>query len=345
MKVDKLDLSHKIAAKFQQLKQEQNFVDIAKLITYSIRVNSQPANQQIFGYIPRIFRVVEIADQPDLIQSKDIFIDEPVVYQVNYSGDRQMYGLKYFYIFCYLKARTNHLNVHFQSAHPKYKDLCPEHYTLEQEKISFEGCLSSFIDPDSSVISISDPGHFLPDMTSSYYVGSTELNFPKLIASLVEKIALLAEIDLGQSLFFGSSAGTFGALLSSTYLSKKTNVLAVNSQINVRYRRDIMQACFGISNPKEVGHKFGSQVSCIHRFKQELTSVPNIYILANINDNLHQRNFNFYQHYMKKYTQPGVNHQSVFDSYYGVDGHGRPEASSLKAKIKIARAVLTMKST
>ncbi|MGD1919017.1 MAG: hypothetical protein ACFCAD_09055 [Pleurocapsa sp.] len=59
---------------------------------------------------------------------------------------------------------------------------------------------------------------------------------------------------------------------------------------------------------------------------------------------MYSRNFKFYQIYLERFSKKGANNQSVFDSYYGVDGHGRPEQSSLKAKIKIAREVLTMKS-
>ena len=55
--------------------------------------------------------------------------------------------------------------------------------------------------------------------------------------------------------------------------------------------------------------------------------------------------FKFYQLLIAKYSDRGMNNQFVFDSYYGVEGHGRPEANSLKAKIRIAREILTMKST
>ncbi len=49
--------------------------------------------------------------------------------------------------------------------------------------------------------------------------------------------------------------------------------------------------------------------------------------------------------YLSRFTKKGGENQSVFDSYYGINGHGRPETSSLKAKIRIAREILTMKST
>ncbi len=345
MNIDTLSISKQIENKFQELKQKDNYIDIARLLTYSFQKNSREHNLQFFGYIPGIFRTIEISLDDNSIESKDIFVGEPVIYKIYYENNQQLYGLNYFYVFCYLKEKSDSLNVYFQSAHPEYKKLTPDEYDLNQKKVSFEGCVSSFDNTDLSVISISDPGHFLPGITSSYYVGSPELNFPKLIAQLIEKITFLSNISLGNTMLFGSSAGTFGALLSSTYMKEKTNVLAVNSQINIRYRKDIMQACYGMSNPKKIVQNFGEKVSCICRFKQKICSVPNIYILANINDNLYQRNFNFYQNYIKRFSNKGINNQSVFDSYYGVDGHGRPESSSLKAKIKIARYILTMKST
>jgi len=105
-----------------------------------------------------------------------------------------------------------------------------------------------------------------------------------------------------------------------------------------------MQSVFNITQPRRLLNKFGNQVSCTYRFNQDITSIPNIYILASVNDYLYQRNFDFYQQYISRFTEAGINNKSVFDSYYGVEGHGRPEANSLKAKIKIAREVLTMKS-
>lgn len=345
MNIDGFILSQQIEDEFKQLKQENNFIGIAKLITYAFQVNSNKHNQEIFGYIPGIFRTIEIFLDNNSIQTQDIFIGEPVIYKIYYAGGQQLYNLNYFYIFCYLKEESNQLNVYFQSANPKYKDFSSKDYQLEQKKVSFEGCISSFSNNNLSVISISDPGHFIPNLSSSYYVGSTELNFNQLIAETLENITNLAGLNLNNALLFGSSAGTFGALLTSTYLKEKTNVLAVNSQISIQYRNKIMQSCFNISNPQKLLAQFGAQVSCLYRFEQELNSIPNIYILANLNDNLYQRNFNFYQNYLARFTYNGANNQSVFDSYYGVNGHGRPEQSSLKAKIRIAREVLTMKST
>lgn len=342
--MDTLTVAKSIQEKFIQLKQEKNFSEIAKLITYAFQVNPKEYNQQIFGYIPQIFREVEIFLDGDRLQQQDIFIGEPVVYKIYYPNYQKLYDLNYFYIFCYLKEYSEELNIYFQSAQPKSKNLTPKEYNL-QNNVGFEGSISAFDSDNISVISVSDPGHFIPGCTSSYYVGSANFNLVKLIAEVLENIANLSNIKTQNTLLFGSSAGTFGALLSSTYFSHKVNVLAVNSQIHLQYRKDIMQPFFGINKPQKLLKQFGHQISCLHRFQQEINSVPNIYILANINDNLYQRNLEFYRTYLKRFTAPGINNQSVFDSYYGVDGHGRPEPSSLKAKIRIAREILTMNST
>ena len=240
---------------------------------------------------------------------------------------------------------SQQLNVYFQSANPVYTKYTQSEYCLNQKKITFEGSTSAFKPNNISVLSISDPGHFKPGLASSFYAGSPTVNFNQIIALVIDRFCHAANMSLSQTLLFGSSAGTFGALLSSTYLSQKTNVLAVNSQVNIHYRNDIMQSVFDITQPQKLLQEYGDRVSCIYRYNQKITSIPNLYLLANINDKLHERNFKLYQQYIANFTAAGVDNQSVFDSYYGVEGHGRPEAKSLKAKIKIAREVLTMKST
>lgn len=343
MKVDAIALARKFKLQFEKYQQERRFSGIADTISCALQILPSDYNRQIFGYIPGIFREIELSGSQ--IDTQDLFWGEPVVYKVHYPESQALYGMTYFYIFCYLKPKSSLLNVYFQSAHPQFAKLSPSEYELSQSKIGFEGSISAFNPDNTSVISISDPGHFVPGLTSSYYLGSSQLNFNAIIAKVLERICYLANISLQNTMLFGSSAGSFGALLTSTYLKQKTNVLAVNSQIFLQYRNHLMKTLFGSDRPQQLINQFGDRISCIQRFQQALEIVPNIYILANINDKLHQRNFEFYQLYVNKYASKGINNQSVFDSYYGVEGHGRPEPSSLKAKIKIAREILTMKST
>lgn len=342
MTTDAIALAQKVKHQFEEYKAQQQFKEIAQLIASALQILPREYNQQIFGYIPQIFRQIELKDS--VIQAKDICLGEPVIYKLYFPHHQRLYSFAYFYVFCYLKQNSSQLNVYFQSAHPSYKKLTPDQYNLNQAKISFEASISAFKPDNISVISISDPGHFVPGLTSSFYVGSTELNFNQIIAQILGNICDLANISLEDTMLFGSSAGTFGALLSSTYLKQKTNVLAVNSQINLHYKAELMQTIFKQTQPKLLLEQFGNQISCSYRFKQDITSIPNIYILANINDNLHERNFEFYKQYLSRFSQKGRNNQSVFDSYYGIEGHGRPETNSLKAKIKLAREILTMKS-
>ncbi|MGL4883975.1 MAG: hypothetical protein ACRC8K_23390 [Waterburya sp.] len=344
MDTEAIALAHKIQSQFEIFKQQRQFTKIAKLLTYALQVIPSQYNKQIFGYIPSIFREVIILD-PQQLQKSDLFIGEPVVYKIYYPLGQKLYNLPFFYLFCYLKENSHKLNIYFQSANPDYQNLSFQDYSLKQQKIPFEGCISAFDNNDISVISVSDPGQFIPGITSSYYAGSTELNFVKLIAEVLETICNLANISTHNTMLFGSSAGTFGALLSSTYFKQKVNVLAVNSQIFIHDKRRLMNFFFDINEQQKLLEKFGNQLSCMYRFQQELNSVPNIYVLANINDHLYQRNWQFYQMYLEQFTTKGIDNQSVFDSYYGIDGHGRPEISALKAKIRIAREVLTMKST
>ena len=343
MTTEAIALAQKIKNQFEKYQSQQQFDLIARLITYGLQALPREYNQQIFGYIPHIFRQIEIAD--GIITADDIFLDEPVVYKLYFPAGQKLYNLSYFYLFCYLRTDSKQLNAYFQSAHPKYKNLTAKEYDLNKKKITFEGSTSAFNSDNISVISISDPGQFIPGLTSSYYAGSPQLNFNQIIAQALEKICYLANISLQNTMLFGSSAGTFGALLTSTYLQQKTNVLAVNSQIHLHYRKKMMRSIFNLDQPQKLIQNFGNQISCTYRFKQKIASVPNIYLLANINDHLYQRNFEFYQLYTSRFSHPGMNNQSVFDSYYGIEGHGRPEPNSLKAKIKIARTVLTMNST
>lgn len=345
MDKDAIALAKKIKDKFELLKQEKQFRDIGKLLTYALQVNSNELNQHIFGYIPNIFREIELFPTTNKIETQDLYVGEPVVYKIHYPNQQNLYDIPFIYIFCYLKENSQKLNVYFQSAHPQYEKLSAADYDLERHLINFEGCVSAFNPDDISVISVSDPGQFIPGMTSSYYLGSADFNLVEFIAEILESICKKANISCEEIMLFGSSAGTFGALLSSTYFQNKVNVLAVNSQIFLQNRSKMMKLLFNLVNRKQLMAKYGHQISCEYRFRQQLKSIPNLYILANVNDHLFLRNFDFYRLYINRHTDKGINNQSIFDSYYGVDGHGRPESSSLKAKIKIAREILTMKST
>ena len=62
MKIDAIALAKKIQIKFKTYQHQKQFSQIAKLITFAFQVLPSEYNQQIFGYIPHIFRQVILED-------------------------------------------------------------------------------------------------------------------------------------------------------------------------------------------------------------------------------------------------------------------------------------------
>jgi SGNH hydrolase-like domain, acetyltransferase AlgX len=332
-----------IQEQFDRFKSKSCYSEIAKLLTFSLHNAPAKLSHDIFGYIPGLFRELAITNPLAGVRPDQLSIGEPIIYKVNFSENHTMKGIPFFYLFCYLKENSSHLNVYFQSATKTSKHFKPKEYTISQQKIKFEGIISAFNDPISAIC-ISDPGHFIPDLISSFYVGSRQINFPEVISNLVESICIAAKIKLENTFLFGSSAGGMGALLSSTYFSQKVQVLAVNAQIITYDRVKVMNTLLGTSDRDTLIKKFANRISCLNRFQQNINSVPNIYLLANTNDDLYHRNYKFYQLYQELFIAKGKDHQSIFDSYSGVEGHSRPDKVSLKKKIEIARTILMMNS-
>jgi hypothetical protein len=160
----------------------------------------------------------------------------------------------------------------------------------------------------------------------------------------VESICIAAKIKLENTFLFGSSAGGMGALLSSTYFSQKVQVLSVNAQIITYDQVKVMNTLLGTSDRHTLLKKFANRISCLNRFQQNINSVPNLYLLANINDDLYQRNYKLHQLYQQLFIAKGKDNQAIFDSYVGVEGHSRPDKNALKKKIEIARISLLIKA-
>ena len=330
-----------IEKRLSELKQKSNFAKIAQLISYAFEANHTLSNRRIFGYIPGLFREIIIAKEPNNISAQDIAIGEPVIYKIYFPAEKTLAQIPYFYLFCYLKGSSHQLDVYFQSANRHSEALSQQDYTLAQKKITFQGMISAF-ENNRSTICISDPGHFVPGLHSSYFVGSPDLNFAELISRIIENICNLAHISLKDTLLFGPSAGGVGALLSSTYFSNKVHVMSANSQIDTYRLLPTMRAFLGTDDSNILLSKFSDQVSCIHRFQQDIPSVPNIYLLANINDDIYAKNCELYQIYQQQFVGKGKNNQSIFDSYYGFEGHVQPDKAALKTKMEFARANLTL---
>ena len=328
-----------IKTKLVAFKQSASYTQIAQLITYAFANNYGRSNQEIFGYIPEHFSEIIIDHN---LTKDNIFIDQPIIYKIYFPPKKTIAKIPYVYLFCYLKSTSEQLDVYFQSANRYSAPLQEHEYILSTQKIDFQGIFSAF-NSDRSAICISDPGHFVPDLHSSYFAGSPEFNFAEFISQILENICHLAQIKLSDTFLFGASAGGVGALLSSTYFSSKVNVMAINSQIDTYSIIRVMRALFGIDDHQTLLKKFGNQVSCLHRFQQNIASIPNIYLLANINDGIYEINYQFYQLYQQLFVSPGKNNQSIFDSYYGEEGHIQPDKVSLKTKLEFARANLTLK--
>ena len=332
-----------IAEKFSELKDSFCYAEIGKLISKSLKINSSEFNRKVFGYIPAHFREIQIYSDLSNLNEHNIFIGEPVIYKILFPSSITMEKIDCFYIFCYIKNNSEGFNVFFQSASRASKLLTPKDYHLSSKKIAFEGVISAF-ENNLSFISVSDPGHFISGLYSSFYVGTQKLNFAQLISTVVEKIVKLAGAKLENTFLFGSSAGGMGALLSSSYFSSKVQVMSLNAQISTYTLSEPMKILLGTDNQEYLLDKFGERVCCMNRFKKDIASTPNIFLSANTNDSIYQKNYKFYQLYRKLFSGRGKNNQSVFDSYCGATGHGRPDKKSLKTKIIIARELLTMNS-
>lgn len=336
-------LNEDIQDRLAKYKSKSSYVKIAELLAFSLKNIPSELNRQIFGYIPSLFREIDVKDSSSGIQLSQLPIGEPVVLKINFPKQKTIKGIPFFYLFCYLKENSSRLNVYFQSAAKISNPLSQQQYTLANKKITFEGVISAFTEQESAIC-ISDPGHFVPGLNSSFYVGTKQINFPSLISNVIESICNAAQINLKDAFLFGSSAGGMGALLTSTYFSKKVQVLAVNSQIITYDLSKVMKTFLETSDRHTLLKKFANRVSCLNRFQQNINSIPDIYLLANINDSLHHRNFKFYQLYQQLFVASGKENQSVFDSYCGAEGHGRPDKASLKKKMAIAKEILSMKS-
>ncbi|MEM6614647.1 MAG: hypothetical protein AAF652_20870 [Cyanobacteria bacterium P01_C01_bin.72] len=127
MTTDAIALAQKIQSKFEQLQAQQRFAQTARLITSSLEILPSSYNLHIFGYIPGIFRQITIKDCA--IEASDIYLGEPVVYKLHFRDRQKLYDLPYFYIFCYLKLDSEELNVYFQSANSRDKNLTAKNMT------------------------------------------------------------------------------------------------------------------------------------------------------------------------------------------------------------------------
>ena len=90
MKIDAIALAKKTQAQLKIYQQQQQYSQIAKLITFALQVLPSEYNRQIFGDIPTLFRLVKIKDYTQF-QPQHLSVGEPVIYQIYYPGQKQLY--------------------------------------------------------------------------------------------------------------------------------------------------------------------------------------------------------------------------------------------------------------
>lgn len=325
----------------RKLALEKTFVQRVEIIQQAL-VSGLPL-RKTFGEISTLFPEVEIKN---VDQSIPVFY-HPVFYKVYFPEPQNLGGIGYFYVMTYFKRNIESVNVYFQSANRNNLDNRSENYSLLSSSKMFEGMGSAFRDYKNSFISVSDPGHFIEGCSSSFYMGSSSCHFSLHIASFLNRVFRSYKINYEQVLLIGSSAGADGALMTGSLLNQKVNILSVNSWLNLLSRNRLTKVLFGTNDKEILIQKYENQLCCFKQYSQlreKSDAVPNIYLLCNIRDKLHQINLKFFNFLIERFSDPDLNNHFIFDSYFGVEGHGRPNKDAFKEKIKIARQSLTMRS-
>ena len=235
-----------------------------------------------------------------------------------------------FYVFSNINPTATSGKVYFQNAASKFKEATADDFFKNSARnVPYDGIRQAISNHSQSAICISDPGIFIEGKVTSWYSVVESVDICFYIAQFISHWLEAASLQPKDILMFGSSAGSFGALRTTTFLSKKTNVISVNGQIkrsfdykNNQYEHDILdyyQKCL-----------------------QQNIVIPNIYLLCNYRDNntiLNRQFFNLIDNH--NYTNKGTYRPNiVFDLYDGLEGHLRPRKDNLLQKIEIAETVL-----
>jgi hypothetical protein len=238
---------------------------------------------------------------------------------------------KGFFIFLSVVKTSNELDVFFQSAYSPHLELTAQDYNTS--KVTFEG-VGQARARRRNVIAISDYGHYIYGMSSSFYCGSAKINYCRKIGTAVEMIMNRMGISHSHVVFIGSSAGADGALHSATYMNHPVTVIAVNPWIllhKVKQLRDYHLNAFGDFPEEELLKRYGAQLSAIVRY-QESSTMPVLRLLLNRND--------------KTCFNPGMSFVSTcgrkfkrlcVDIYAGPQQHVRPPKDEYLRKIEETR--------
>ena len=237
---------------------------------------------------------------------------------------------KRFYVFSNINKNASSGKVYFQNASSKLKQAVPNDFREATAKnVPYDGLKQAVTNSNQSTICISDPGIFIKGKTTSWYSVVNEVDICFYIAQFLRHWFEAASLKPSKTLMFGSSAGSFGALRTATFLNTKTNVISVNGQIKRNFNYE----------DKTYEHDL---LNYYKKCLEHNTVIPNIYLLCNYRDNNTLLNYKFFDlitnyPYEKKGTyRPNI----IFDLYDGLNGHLRPRRENLLQKIDIAEVVL-----
>ena len=235
-----------------------------------------------------------------------------------------------FYIFSNIIPEANSGRIYFQNAASKLKQAIPQDfYKATAKNVPYDGIRQAISNCDRSTICISDPGIFIEDKVTSWYSVVNQVDICFYIAQFLSHWLKSASLEPKDVLMFGSSAGSFGALRTATFLDKKTNVMSINGQI---------KRAFNYKNNQSNHDLLDYYQQCL----QQQKIMPNIYLLCNYRDKntlLNQKLFALITNY--DYEKQGTYRPNVvFDLYDGFKGHLRPRKYNLLQKIDIAEAVM-----
>ncbi|MEM9272328.1 MAG: hypothetical protein AAGA80_05110 [Cyanobacteria bacterium P01_F01_bin.143] len=222
--------------------------------------------------------------------------------------------------------------VYFQTANNEFRNSTPSEYTSAKD-VPFNGIGQAIKDQTRSTICFSDPGIFSDkNIITSWYSEVDKVDICAYIGQFLQHWLNCISLKPDQILMIGSSAGSFGALRSATFLDGKTNVLSVNGQIDrdFKYKGNTYR------------HDLINYFEKYFRLKKNNLTIPNIYLLCNYRDRNIRLNRVFadlisnFPYEKRGTTRPNI----VLDFYDGIYGHGRPHKGNLLEKINIADLVL-----
>jgi len=234
------------------------------------------------------------------------------------------------FVFSHIVPEATSARVYFQNASTNFQNATPDEYT-NAKKVPYNGIGEAIKNDKMSTICFTDPGVFTGrGVTTSWYSVVNGVDVCNYMGQFLKYWLNSAGIKPHQALLFGSSAGSFGALRTATFLDEKTNVLSANGQIDRIFEFE------GTTNRHDLISYYDK---C---FRRQSRIIPNIYLLCNYRDRNIRLNRVFVDlvsnfHYEKKgTTRPNI----VLDLYDGIKGHGRPRKSNLLQKIQVAELLL-----